>query len=158
FRSLVIGHGFLCVFGFAVLLPAGVLVARYMRTFRPWWYIAHWIAQAAIELITPFLQAGPVILLGVVLGFLANKAYGDPETPHSDHKTWGTIILLLYVIQCILGAVIHYVKAKNATRRPPQNYLHAHLGLTILILGMYQIRTGYNEEWPHNVGGSSHAA
>lgn len=47
-----------------------------------------------------------------------------------------------------MGAFIHYVKPKNAARRPPQNYFHAVFGLTIIALAMYQIRTGYKVEWP----------
>ncbi|KAJ6595145.1 hypothetical protein DFH09DRAFT_1305825 [Mycena vulgaris] len=142
YQSLVIGHALLCVLGFAVLLPAGAILARYMRTFRPWWYTAHWVAQVGI--------AGPVVVIGVVLGYVANHEYG--ETPGDDHKKWGTIILALYVLQCAFGAVIHYIKPKNARRRPPQNYLHAIAGIAILILGMYQIHTGYDNEWPIYVG------
>ncbi|KAJ7137463.1 hypothetical protein C8R43DRAFT_1238948 [Mycena crocata] len=138
YKSLVIAHGILCVIGFAVLLPGGAILARYLRTFRPWWYTGHWVAQLGI--------AGPIVIIGVVLGFLAADEYG--EIGKDDHKTWGVVILALYVLQCGLGAIIHYFKPKNARRRPPQNYLHAVLGLVILALGMYQIRTGYADEWP----------
>ncbi|KAJ7687605.1 hypothetical protein B0H17DRAFT_1069652 [Mycena rosella] len=142
FKALVIGHALLCVFGFAVLLPAGVFLARYLRTFRPWWYNAHWIMQAGI--------AGPVITIGVVLGYMASGAFG--KTAGDNHKTYGSVLFYIYFAQCIFGALIHYVKPKNATRRPPQNYVHALLGLVILSLGMYQIRTGYHQEWPQYVG------
>ncbi|KAJ7432151.1 hypothetical protein FB451DRAFT_1065784 [Mycena latifolia] len=142
YQAVVIAHALICVLGFAILLPAGALVARYMRTFRPWWYTAHWIAQFGI--------AGPVILIGVILGYLSSSTYR--KTAGDDHKTWGTIILALYFIQCALGAVIHYIKPKNVRRRPPQNYLHAILGIVVMILGMYQIHTGYDDEWPRYVG------
>ncbi|KAJ6595085.1 hypothetical protein DFH09DRAFT_1273185 [Mycena vulgaris] len=78
YQSLVIGHALLCVLGFAILLPAGAILARYMRIFRPWWYTAHWVVQVGI--------AGPVVVIGVVLGYLANHEYG--EIPGDDHKVY----------------------------------------------------------------------
>ncbi len=60
---------------------------------------------------------------------------------------------MLYFVQCGLGAVIHWFKPKGgAGRRPPQNYLHAVLGLLIIGLGFYQVRTGYHVEWPETTG------
>ncbi|KAJ7093284.1 hypothetical protein B0H15DRAFT_929532 [Mycena belliarum] len=139
FQRLVIVHALLSTLGFAILLPAGALLARYLRTSRPWWYSAHWLVQLAF--------AGPVVAVGVGLGFLANHAYGDTDSP--VHPTLGKFLLGLYVFQCVLGAVIHYIKpASAARRRPPQNYAHGVLGLLVVGLGMYQIRTGYADEWP----------
>ncbi|KAJ7604176.1 hypothetical protein DFH06DRAFT_1391418 [Mycena polygramma] len=136
FQTLVIVHALICVFGFAVCLPSGVILARYLRTFRPWWYTGHWIAQFA----------------------LGDNEFGD--TPSDDHKMyrlntlqrWGTAILVLYLAQCALGVIIHFWKPKNATRRPAQNYLHAVVGLVVIAAGMAQIRTGYNDEWPAYMG------
>ncbi|KAJ7454530.1 hypothetical protein B0H11DRAFT_1819831 [Mycena galericulata] len=147
FRKLVIAHGLISVFGFAVCLPAGVILARYLRTYRPWWYTGHWIAQFGI--------AGPIILIGVGLGYGASNQYGNlpaGENDGSDHKTLGTVILVLYLIQCALGAIIHYIKPKKSRGRPPQNYFHAVFGILVIALGMYQIHTGYDEEWPLYVG------
>ncbi|KAJ6529655.1 hypothetical protein B0H19DRAFT_967952 [Mycena capillaripes] len=138
YKSLVIAHALLGVFGFALCLPAGVLLARYLRTSRPWWYMGHWIAQVGV--------AGPIILVNISLGFVASSAYGGSHK--ATHKTTGTVMLVLYIDQCITGAVIHFFKPKNAKRRPIQNYLHAFLGLAIIALGMYQIYTGYAQEWP----------
>ncbi|KAJ6529815.1 hypothetical protein B0H19DRAFT_1384902 [Mycena capillaripes] len=156
FKSLVIAHGLLCVLGFALCLPAGALLARYLRTSRPWWYTGHWIAQ--------FGLAGPIILIGVALGYAASSGFG--KTAKSAHKACqsiicniisqlnvpqssGSIILGLYFIQCAVGAVIHFFKPKKAKRRPIQNYFHAILGLVVIALGMYQIHTGYDEEVPN---------
>jgi hypothetical protein len=83
YQRMIVAHAVFCVFGFALLLPCGVLLARYLRTFNPTWYTGHWIAQfglgmtilrrAYTRLISVF-PAGPAILIGVVLGF---KASGD---------------------------------------------------------------------------------
>jgi hypothetical protein len=37
-------------------------------------------------------------------------------------------------------------------RRPPQNYVHAILGLSIIGLAFYQVRTGYKTELPNFAG------
>ncbi|KAF8206093.1 hypothetical protein K438DRAFT_1543860, partial [Mycena galopus ATCC 62051] len=140
-KGWVLAHALICVLGFAVCLPGGAILARYLRTSRPWWYKAHWIAQVGI--------AGPVIVVGVSLGFIVSGQIG--KTPGDDHKAClpnlGSAVFFLYIAQCLIGAVIHFWKPKNAKRRPIQNYFHAILGLTVLALGMYQIHTGYAEEW-----------
>ncbi|KAJ6567832.1 hypothetical protein B0H10DRAFT_1830301 [Mycena sp. CBHHK59/15] len=155
YQRMIIAHAVFCVVGFALLLPTGVLVARYLRTFTPTWYTGHWIAQFGI--------AGPSIIIGVVLGFEAAGKIGSKI--FDDHKASplspclclcltppqknGVILFALYLTQCVVGAVIHWVKPKNAKGRPPQNYLHAIFGLAIIGFGMYQIRSGYREEWPN---------
>ncbi|KAJ6538780.1 hypothetical protein DFH09DRAFT_1176218 [Mycena vulgaris] len=127
-QRMIVAHAIFCVVGFALFLPSGVLVARYLRTFTPTWYTGHWIAQFGI--------AGPTIIVGVVLGFQAAGKIG--ATIWDDHKKTGVILFALYLTQCALGIFIHY-----------QNYFHAVFGLAVIALGMYQIRTGYNEEWPN---------
>ncbi|KAJ7879824.1 hypothetical protein B0H13DRAFT_1630611 [Mycena leptocephala] len=143
-QRLLIAHGIVCAVGFAFCLPAGVILARYLRTSRPWWYTGHWIAQFGI--------AGPVILVGIVLGHRVTDKYGESPDDDSNHKALGNILLGLYAVQCAIGAIIHFFKPKNSKGRPPQNYLHAVFGLIIIVLGMYQIRTGYDDEWPLYAG------
>ncbi|KAF7376653.1 CBD9-like protein [Mycena sanguinolenta] len=139
YQRMIVAHAVFCVAGFALLLPTGVLLARYLRTFSPSWYTGHWIAQFGI--------AGPTIITGVALGFKASGPVG--YTIMDPHKKMGIIIFSLYCVQCVVGALIHYVKPKNSTGRPPQNYFHAVFGLTIIALAMYQIRTGYKTEWAY---------
>lgn len=55
------------------------------------------------------------------------------------------------MLQVALGAIIHFVKPRSG-RRPPQNYIHAVLGITIVALSLYQARTGYKTEWPESIG------
>ena len=52
----------------------------------------------------------------------------------------------------MLGGFIHYVKKKDRVRRPPQNYFHAGFGLLVITLALYQVRSGYNTEWPTTTG------
>lgn len=62
------------------------------------------------------------------------------------------MLFVLYAAQCTLGALIHFVKPLHSTRRPPQNYVHAVLGITVVTLAFWQVHTGYRNEWPAATG------
>ncbi|THU95506.1 hypothetical protein K435DRAFT_666290 [Dendrothele bispora CBS 962.96] len=145
YQRLIVAHALLLVFGFLFFLPAGALLARYLRTFTPTWYTGHWIAQFGV--------AGPIIITGFALGVQSVSSSGVPHL-NDDHKKWGVAIFVLYLFQCALGAIIHFIKPKHNTGRPPQNYVHAVLGLLVIALGLYQVRTGYRTEWPVTTGRS----
>ncbi|KAJ7269957.1 hypothetical protein C8J57DRAFT_1181088 [Mycena rebaudengoi] len=138
-QHLIVAHAVVCVLGFALLLPLGALFARYFRTFTTRWYTGHWIAQ-------DFLTAGPVIVVGVVLGFAAS-GMDQLEVEGDVHKRLGIVTFGIYLIQCGTGTIIHYFKPRNATGRPVQNYGHAILGIGLIALAMYVIHTGYDEAW-----------
>jgi len=143
YQKLIVGHGILCAVGFLFFLPAGALLARYLRTFSPTWFRGHWIAQ--------FGFAGPIIIAGVALGIQSVTTSGSPHLGDT-HKKWGIGIFALYFLQCAIGAFIHWVKPKNSRRRPFQNYLHAVVGLLIIGLALYQVRSGFKTEWPTMTG------
>ncbi|KAH9478767.1 Cytochrome b561 and DOMON domain-containing protein [Psilocybe cubensis] len=133
-------HAILCVVGFLILLPIGALVARYSRTLRYKWFWAHWIIQ--------FLIAGPVIFTGWALGY---KTTNELETPHftDPHQKVGLALLILYVVQMALGAIVHFFKLPSIFRghRPPHSYLHVLVGLAIFILAQWQVHYGLFTEW-----------
>ena len=54
----------------------------------------------------------------------------------------GYAIFGLYIAQIVIGVFIHAVRVPCLfiAHRPPQNYLHAILGLVILAIGGYQVR------------------
>jgi uncharacterized membrane protein len=140
---MLVAHAIFLTLGFLVSLPAGALLARYIRTFTPKWFTGHWIVQ--------FLIAGPVILIGFALGV---RAVAETGGEHFDdrHKRLGLALFILYFVQIFLGAIIHYVKSKTRTSRPPQNYMHAVLGLVIIALSFYQVRYGFRSEWTEATG------
>jgi hypothetical protein len=55
--------------------------------------------------------------------------------------------VILYVVQCSYGGIIHFYKSAKATKRPAQNYGHAVLGLLIIALSFWQVYTGLDDEW-----------
>ncbi|KAF9258844.1 hypothetical protein L218DRAFT_948046 [Marasmius fiardii PR-910] len=148
YQKLIIAHAIFCLFGFLFFLPAGALLARYLRTFTNVWFKGHWILQ--------WLLAGLCIVIGTALGI---RSVSEAKAAHLDdtHKKWGVALFVLYVFQCLLGAFIHFVKPANPwpKGRGIQNYFHAVLGLLIVGLAFYQVRTGYKYEWPVATGRGS---
>lgn len=145
FQKMIIAHAVLCTVGFLGFLPIGALVARWFRTFTNKWFTPHWIFQLAI--------AGPVIVAGFACGVSAVHTSGNPVK--DTHMKVGIVIFVLYIVQLALGAFVHYVKPTSWTvqkKRPIQNYGHAVLGLLIIALAFYQVRTGYHDEWPKTSG------
>ncbi|KAH7076322.1 hypothetical protein BKA62DRAFT_733411 [Auriculariales sp. MPI-PUGE-AT-0066] len=138
-QKLIIAHAILFTIGFMLLLPAGALFARLLRTTTPHWFKGHWIIQ--------FYLTAPVLLIGLAT---AVAGVADRGTPHfsSSHEKLGLVLCVLYVVQCSFGAIIHFVKDGNRQRRPPQNYIHAILGLLIIAIAFAQVRSGYRTEWP----------
>lgn len=48
YQKIIIAHAIISSFGFLFILPTGVLLARYLRTFTSKWYKIHWIIQFGI--------------------------------------------------------------------------------------------------------------
>ncbi|KAJ4479088.1 hypothetical protein J3R30DRAFT_3288932 [Lentinula aciculospora] len=138
FQRLVIAHAIMLTIGFLLLLPIGAPLARYMRRFTPIWFKGHWIVQFAVS--------GPIIVIGIALGIQAVVESGAQHL-NDEHNKWGIALFILYLLQCSLGAFIHWVKFKHILGRPPQNYIHALLGLFIIGAALYQVRTRYKTEW-----------
>jgi len=139
-------HALLCSIGFLVLLPLGVLLARYARTFTRRWFWGHAVMQLVIS--------GPVIFAGWAMGH--NVAIElELEFLYDPHQQIGIALLALYVTQLLVGTLIHFVKVPGLFRghRPPQNYLHVALGLAILALAAYQVHYGLYIEWLFATGG-----
>ncbi|TEB38159.1 hypothetical protein FA13DRAFT_727346 [Coprinellus micaceus] len=143
-QKMILAHGIIATLGFILFLPIGALIPRYLRTFinGRTWFTTHWVVQ--------FLLAGVTIVIGVALGIAAVSQRGG--SPTTTHKRVGLVLFALYLVQVGLGAVIHWVKPKGPRKRPAQNYFHAILGIVIIALSLWQVRTGYREEWPSITG------
>ncbi|KAF9458222.1 hypothetical protein BDZ94DRAFT_1284930 [Collybia nuda] len=142
-------HAILMTTGFLILLPLGVLGARYARTYNDRWFTAHWFIQLVVS--------APVIFVGWSKGYDTTETLGlghfiDP------HEKMGLTLLILYVIQLVFGMVIHFVKCPTLFRghRPPQNYFHVFLGLVILVIAASQVHYGLYIEWDLALGGAHH--
>jgi len=144
YEKRVRDHGLLAGIAFLVLIPVGVLIPRYLRTFTNQWWWGHWI--------TNFLISGPLVIAAWVMG---HKAHNLSDSPMDHHKNIGFIIFGLYIGQVALGVFIHFVPIRLpflAGHRPPQNYIHPLLGLAILAMANYQVRYGIYTQWPRMTG------
>jgi len=139
-------HAILCSIGFLILLPIGVLVARFSRTFTPRWFYAHGLIQLVIS--------GPIIWAGWNFGHKTASEL-QLEHYHTHHGKIGLALLILYVIQVSWGIVIHFFKTPSlfGGYRPPQNYFHIGLGVIILAMANYQVYYGLHTEWQDATGG-----
>lgn len=142
-QRIAIAHGVFAGVSFLVFLPFGALLARFARTFTGRWFTAHWIVQFGIT--------APMVIIALALGISAVSVVGGKQL-YSTHEKLGVAIIVLYAVQCALGGLIHFVKPTprpgKVRTRPPQNYGHAVLGLLIIALSFYQVRTGYRNAWP----------
>jgi len=93
---MIVAHAIFCTIGFLLILPAGVLLARYGRTtIGPAWFKGHAALQFFIGKHTSYFliwklkssAAGPTIFIGVMLGI---AAVGKAGAMHLDdnHKVW----------------------------------------------------------------------
>jgi len=107
-------HALLSSIGFIILLPFGVLVARYLRTFFRGWFYAHALIQ--------FVIAGPVIIAGWVFGYRSTAILNTGGNWSDIHKRTGLALLILYLFQVFGGMIIHVFKTPRlmSGRRPPQ--------------------------------------
>ncbi|KAF8323381.1 hypothetical protein DL93DRAFT_2162545 [Clavulina sp. PMI_390] len=142
-NNQLIAHAAMASVGFMILLPIGALVARY-RVAKPLstvWVRIHYGCQ---------LFAALFIIPGFGLGVNFAKRVEDfGLQTNTKHKNIGITLFILYLVQVLVGIVIHWFKRPlHGGHRPPQNYFHAVLGLTIIGLGLYQVHYGYRTMWP----------
>lgn len=100
--------------------------------------------------------AGPIILAGIGTGI---KYTGSVQTGGNwvdPHKKMGLALLILYLVQVALGLFVHFFKTPRfmSGRRPPQNYIHAALGIIILACAFEQVHYGITIEWIEGTGGN----
>ncbi|KIY72280.1 hypothetical protein CYLTODRAFT_418062 [Cylindrobasidium torrendii FP15055 ss-10] len=163
-EQMVIAHAILCALGFLLFIPAGVLWTRWSRTFTKRWFLGHWILQGGF--------AGLTIAVGFGLGVASVSKSGHKHFTDTHHKL-GLALVILYLVQCCLGCIVHYVRPAvvshrasalkplqtsgafgsaillhpSAQGRGLQNYAHVLLGLLTLGLAFWQVRLGYHQQW-----------
>lgn len=97
--GLKTAHGVLMALGWVVLLPAGILVARYAKNINPttgpraFWFLGHRILQAG---------GGTLIIIGGIIGF--SMVPKDDQFQYA-HSVIGLILWILVIVQIIGGNV-----------------------------------------------------
>lgn len=71
YQRTIVAHAVFSMAGYLVMLPAGALVARYMRTFSASWVSFHWIIQGV------FGASSDIMLMVVVYTYGARHRWID---------------------------------------------------------------------------------
>lgn len=129
-QSLKRTHGIINTIAWGILLPLGVIFARYLRPFSEsiWFYIH-----------------APVQTLGYVLGVtgwaLGMRLRTESAFVHKSHQNIGIALFVLATVQVF--ALILRPNVDHKVRRY-WNYYHHSLGYTIILLGIINIFRGLN--------------
>ncbi|KAF8633744.1 hypothetical protein AX17_004400 [Amanita inopinata Kibby_2008] len=141
-ERLIILHGLLVSIGFLLFLPIGCLVARYTRSVTPKWIKFHETCNMYIAL--------PVVTLGWILG--PTVVYINRGLHLTDGHQWcGIVLLTLYYLQIWLGRFIHQHHSVKKSAHPRSHVIHVALGITIIGIALFQVRSGLNE-WNSKMG------
>jgi heme A synthase len=108
------------VIAWMLILPLGIFLARFGRTFFTW-FPAHRAVQTSAFL---------VIVIALILAITGIKSRsGDHYS--SAHAKAGLITVILLLLQCVLGALAHWYRGKTG-----QRYIgYAHMPLGIILVG-----------------------
>lgn len=85
-------HGVLCAIGWGILMPIGVIIARYMKVFKsadPAWFYLHVTCQTSAYIIG---LAGWAV--GLKLG-----SQSTPGVQYTGHRTIGILLFILGTLQ-----------------------------------------------------------
>ncbi|CAM0906498.1 unnamed protein product [Alopecurus aequalis] len=124
-------HGVLNAVSWGVLLPLGVILARYMRVFPaldPAWFYLHVACQCS----------GYVIgAAGWIVGLTLGNAKGAVE--HIGHRNMGTALFVLSTLQvCAL-----LIRPKKTVKvRFYWNLYHWSVGYTVVVMGIVNVFNG----------------
>ncbi|KAI9453784.1 hypothetical protein BJY52DRAFT_1287482 [Lactarius psammicola] len=123
-------HGALCMTGFLLVIPSGVLVVQYAKaTGSSKALQIHRLLQ--LRLAGGFIVGGTLAYL-----FMDNDTSGGAAA----HKAGSTDLLLLYVVQCAYGSWVYRIPGRSRTR--VHRALLVGLGATIVLLAFYQTWLG----------------
>nr|GMD12306.1 cytochrome B561 and DOMON domain-containing protein At3g07570-like [Ipomoea batatas] len=120
-------HGLLNLFGWGILVPIGMIVARYFRQWDPVWFYSHTVVQTIA-----FILGFAGVICGLVL---ENRLGTDVDT----HKGLGIFILALGCLQVIALLVR---PNKEAKVRKYWNWYHHNVGRILVIIAIANIFYG----------------
>lgn len=131
YANLRRSHGLLNMVGWGILMPIGVMVARYLRQYDPIWFYSHATIQS-LGFILGFA--------GVISGLILNSRL---QNNVNKHKGLGIVILLLGCLQVRLKLFLSntdlvYVGAWKETDSGFLDYVVFWISLHLLLLGSCQ--------------------
>ncbi|GFY91616.1 auxin-responsive family protein [Actinidia rufa] len=126
-------HGVLNAFSWGILMPVGILIARYVKVFEfadPAWFYLHATCQTSAYIIG---------VAGWATGLQLGK--DSPGIQHTAHRTIGILIFSLATLQVF--ALLLRPKKEHKYRLYWNIYHHA-IGYTVLVLSIINIFKGFD--------------
>jgi Eukaryotic cytochrome b561 len=131
YHSIVEAHGIIAAITFLGIVPAAIILARFLGR-SPFWALRMHI----------WLQITTLILTTVVF-ILGNFAVGPKRALTNPHHGIGVAIYLLVIVQVFGGALVHRrEKGRSRLRLPLKVMLHQWFGRMIALLGIAQVALG----------------
>lgn len=127
YSRLRMSHGVLNMLGWGVLMPIGIIVARYFKQFDPTWFYVH-----------VSIQSGGFILgsVGVVCGLVLNDRINANV---AKHKALGIVIL---VLGCLQVTAFLARPDKVSKVRKYWNWYHHGVGRVLIALAVVNVFYG----------------
>lgn len=120
-------HGLLAMMGWGVLMPVGMMAARYFRRLDPYWFYSHMAIQAA---------GFAVGIASIVLGFRLNE---NGLKNVDVHKALGIAILAMASLQ-VMALLARPDKTSKVRRF--WNWYHHNIGRAAILLAIGNIFLG----------------
>lgn len=123
-------HGSLQILGWGLILPIGILIARYARAWDPAWFYLHATFQ---------LVGFVCIIAGVVLGIQLAKDLQPPRL--ATHRGLGLFVFALAILQVL---AVFWRPKKETKVRMYWNWYHHLVGSLAIFLAIVNIFVGLN--------------
>lgn len=126
-KSLRRSHGILNMLGWAILMPIGAIVARFMKQYDPIWFYSH----------TSIQSLGFVLgIAGIICGFVLKDRV---STNVSKHKAIGIVVL---VLACLQVMAFLARPNKESKVRKYWNWYHYTVGRVLIFLAAVNVFYG----------------
>ncbi|GHJ87043.1 hypothetical protein NliqN6_3445 [Naganishia liquefaciens] len=139
-QKVIRAHAAFMTIGWMITAPLAVLIARFGRGTKVWLPSHRGIQFGTLG----------VALAGIGCAIAGNRMRGGRHFKDA-HAILGLILVVLLLIQLSLGLWIHHRYDPLRTHRPPRNFIHIALGVTLLIGGIANEKVGIgkwgDEKW-----------
>ena len=130
YHSLVEAHGIIAAITFLGIVPAAIILARFLGRSPVWALRMHiWLNITTLILTT-------------VVFILGNFAVGPSRALTNPHHGIGVAIYVLVIVQVLGGALVHRRERRSRLQLPLKVMLHQWFGRMIALLGIAQVALG----------------
>eukprot|EP00246_Nothoceros_aenigmaticus_P000606 TRINITY_DN10862_c0_g1_i1.p1 TRINITY_DN10862_c0_g1~~TRINITY_DN10862_c0_g1_i1.p1 ORF type:complete len:344 (+),score=25.33 TRINITY_DN10862_c0_g1_i1:125-1033(+) len=131
-ERLKYNHGIVAVVGWGILIPLGIMVARYARPFEacdPAWFYTHICLQVS------------GFILGVTAWAMGMNLGSKTSVEHPSHRGIGTTVFVFSILQ-VLALVLRPSKGNKV--RPFWNVYHHTIGYSAALLAIVNLFIGFH--------------